>query len=121
LKVERVYGNAYARIADGDSIYDGWGANQGFITTKEGAVVVDTGFTAGSAKGLLREVRKRSPAPARLVVNTHDHSDHVFGNSIFDPLSPAFVAHANCRPGSSRWVGTGLTDTDASTRGSGPR
>jgi glyoxylase-like metal-dependent hydrolase (beta-lactamase superfamily II) len=97
LKVERVSGDAYARIANGDSIYDGWGANQGFVTTKEGAVVVDTGFTFGSATSLLREVRKKSRAPARLVVNTHDHSDHVFGNSIFDEISPAIIAHANCR------------------------
>ncbi len=97
MKVERVSGNAYARIADGDSIYDGWGANQGFITTSEGAVVVDTGFTSGAARALLRDVKKKSPSPARLVVNTHDHSDHVFGNSIFDELSPAILAHGNCR------------------------
>ena len=97
MKVERVSGNAYARIADGDSIYDGWGANQGFVATKEGTVIVDTGFTSSSARGLLREVKKRAPAPARLVVNTHDHSDHVFGNSAFDELSPAILAHTNCR------------------------
>jgi cyclase len=97
LKVERVSGSAFARIADGDSIYDGWGANQGFITTKEGAVVVDTGFTAGAARALLSEVKKKGRTPARLVVNTHDHSDHVFGNSIFDELSPTIMAHANCR------------------------
>jgi glyoxylase-like metal-dependent hydrolase (beta-lactamase superfamily II) len=97
LKVERVSRRAYARIADGDSIYDGWGANQGFVTTIEGAAVVDTGFTFGSATSLLREVRKESPAPVRFVVNTHDHSDHVFGNSIFDEISPAIIAHANCR------------------------
>jgi len=97
LKVERVSGDTYARIADGDSIYDGWGANQGFVTTKEGAVVVDTGFTAGAARALIDEVKKKSPAPARLVVNTHDHSDHVFGNSLFDELSPIIMAHANCR------------------------
>jgi cyclase len=97
LKVERVSGNAYARIADGDSIYDGWGANQGFVTTSEGAVIVDTGFTSVSARGLLREVKSKSPTPTRLVVNTHDHSDHVFGNSVFEDLSPAIMAHANCR------------------------
>jgi len=97
LKVEKVSGDAYARIADGDSIYDGWGANQGFVTTKEGAAIVDTGFTSDSAASLLREVRKKSPEQARLVVNTHDHSDHVFGNSIFDEISPAIIAHANCR------------------------
>ena len=97
MKVERVSVGAYARLADGDSIYDGWGANQGIITTSEGAAVVDTGFTALSARGLVREVRRRSSAPVRLVVNTHDHSDHVFGNSVFGGVSPVIVGHANCR------------------------
>ncbi len=97
MKVERVSGEAYARIAAGDSIYDGWGANQGFVSTKWGAMVVDTGFTSASAKGLLREVTRKTPGPVRLVVNTHDHSDHVFGNSVFEYLSPAIMAHANCR------------------------
>jgi cyclase len=98
LKVERVSGTAYARIAGGDSIYEGWGANQGIVTTSEGCVVVDTGFTASSARSLLREARRRGSAPVRLVLNTHDHSDHVFGNSVFDEeASPVILAHANCK------------------------
>ncbi len=97
MKLQRVSGRAFARIAEGDSIYDGWGANQGFLTTREGNMVVDTGFTARAAKGLLHDVRAKSSAPIRLVVNSHDHSDHVFGNSVFGKVSSCIVAHANCR------------------------
>ena len=97
MKSKRVSGKAFAKIADGDSIYEGWGANQGFLTTKKGVMVVDTGFTAGTARALMRDVRSTTSAPVRLVVNTHDHSDHVFGNSVFYELSPCIVAHASCR------------------------
>lgn len=97
MKTERLSEKTYARIASGDSIYDGWGANQGLLTTRDGTVVVDTGFTAGSAKGLLREAKRKGPKPVRLVVNTHDHSDHVFGNAIFEESNSIIVAQANCR------------------------
>ena len=96
MKVQEVSRGAYARLADGDSIYDGWGANQGFVTTRDGTLVVDSGFTAQAAKGLLAEMRKRKAKNARILVNTHDHSDHVFGNSLFESSS-LIVAHANCR------------------------
>ncbi len=96
MKATRVARDIYARIARGDSIYDGWGANQGFFCTREGVVVVDTGFTAGSARGLLGDIRRRSRAPMRLVINTHDHSDHVFGNSLFEKAS-VIVGHSNCK------------------------
>ncbi len=97
MKVQKISGKVHARIASGDSIYEGWGANQGFVTTSVGAVVIDTGFTAISAKALLRDMRSSGSAPVRLIVNTHDHSDHVFGNSVFDEDSPLILAHPNCR------------------------
>jgi len=97
MKIVKVSAKANARLAAGDSIYDGWGANQGFVTTSEGAVVVDTGFTTISAKALLRDIRASGSAPVRLVVNTHDHSDHVFGNSVFEENTPLILAHVNCR------------------------
>lgn len=89
-------GTSYAKLAGGDSIYDGWGANQGFFLANGGSLVVDTGFTYQSAATLLREVRRRGRSNSTLVVNTHDHSDHVFGNSLFEP-SALTLAHANCK------------------------
>jgi len=71
---------------------------------------VDTGFTTISAKALLRDIRASGSAPVRLIVNTHDHSDHVFGNSVFEEDSPLILAHVNCRSrllelGSERMLG----------------
>jgi cyclase len=97
LTVKRVSRDVYAQIARGDSIYDGWGANQGFVSTPEGVLVVDTGFTAGSARGLLREIGRRSHSPVRLVTNTHDLSDHVFGNSMFGGSPAVILSHSNCK------------------------
>jgi cyclase len=97
VTTKRVSRDVYARTGQSDSIYDGWGANQGFVTTDEGVLVVDTGFTRKSAEGLLGDVVKTSRAPVRFVVNTHDHSDHVFGNSVFDRASPLIVSHSNCK------------------------
>jgi len=96
LRATRVSANSFARIAVDDSIYNGWGANQGFVTCREGTLVIDTGFTRASAAALLRDVRRRSSSKSTIVVNSHDHSDHVFGNSLFEPSS-MIIAHANCR------------------------
>ena len=97
MKLVKVSKKANARLAASDSIYDGWGVNQGFVSTSDGAVVIDTGFTATSAKALLRDVRSSGSAPVRLVVNTHDHPDHVFGNPVFEENTPMILAHTNCR------------------------
>ena len=96
MTVKRASRDVYAQIGRGDSIYDGWGANQGFVSTTEGVVVVDTGFTSGSAGALLRDIKSRR-APVRFVINTHDHSDHVFGNSLFDKSSAVILSHSNCK------------------------
>jgi cyclase len=84
-------------MADGDSIYDGWGANQAFLVTDQGVLVVDTGFTRRIAEELLSEIRSITDKPVKLVINTHDHSDHVFGNSIFNRESVLILSHLRCR------------------------
>jgi cyclase len=87
----------YAVLGKSDSIYDGWGANQGFIVTDGGVVVVDTGFTKTASENLMREIKAKTKEPIRLVVNTHDHSDHVFGNSVFALACPATISHTVCK------------------------
>lgn len=93
----RVAEGAYAVIGKGDSIHQGWGANQGFVVTDDGVLVVDTGFTRPMAKGLLKEIRSVTREPVRLVVNTHDHSDHTFGNAVFRSEGAPLLAHSVCR------------------------
>jgi glyoxylase-like metal-dependent hydrolase (beta-lactamase superfamily II) len=47
-------------------------------------LVVDTRSTAAQARELLADLRRLTAAPW-LVVNTHHHFDHAFGNAVFRP------------------------------------
>lgn len=87
----------FAFLGEDDTMEEGWGANQGFVATDAGVVVIDTGFTMGRAEGLRGAIRQETSAPIKLVVNTHDHSDHVFGNSVFADDDPLIVSHSWCR------------------------
>jgi cyclase len=69
------------------------GANVGLVRTLDGLVVVDTTSCAADMKGLLDETGA-APEDVRLVINTHSHSDHTWGNQLFDcPI----LAHRLCR------------------------
>ncbi len=48
----------------------------------DGAVLVDTGFTARGVDELRKTVAKFSPKGVRYVISTHNHDDHVAGNAI---------------------------------------
>jgi cyclase len=69
------------------------GANASLIRTDDGMIVVDTTSCTADMMGLL-DVARASPAEACLAINTHQHSDHTWGNQLFDcPI----VAHRLCR------------------------
>jgi cyclase len=69
------------------------GANVGLIRTGSGAVVVDTTSCPADMRALLDAV-DLPPADVALVINTHQHSDHTWGNQLFDcPI----LAHELCR------------------------
>ena len=87
----------FSLVGKSDAMADGWGANQGFVVTSDGVVVIDTGFTRPRARELWAEVKRATDAPPRIIVNTHDHSDHVFGNSTVADGSIPIFSHANCR------------------------
>ena len=77
------------------------GANASLIRTGEGIVIVDTTSCAADMMGLL-DVARASPAEACLAINTHQHSDHTWGNQLFDcPI----VAHRLCREAMELFVG----------------
>jgi cyclase len=69
------------------------GANAGLIRTADGAVIVDTTSCAADMKALL-EAARISAADVRLVINTHQHSDHTWGNQVYDCR---ILAHRLCR------------------------
>jgi cyclase len=69
------------------------GANVGMVRTDDGLVVVDATWCAMDMLELL-ESAGVSASEAHLVINTHYHGDHTWGNQLFDcPI----LAHRLCQ------------------------
>jgi cyclase len=68
------------------------GANAGLIRTADGAVVVDTTSSPRDMQELL-DMAGVLASETRLVINTHFHSDHTWGNQLFDCR---ILAHRLC-------------------------
>jgi cyclase len=69
------------------------GANAGLMHTADGVVVVDTTSSPPDMQELL-DTAGVLASETRLVINTHFHSDHTWGNQLFDcPI----LAHRLCR------------------------
>lgn len=64
-------------------------ANQGYMVNStliigdSGAIIIDTGFTDEIGAHLRKEVAKLTKKPVKVVINTHHHGDHSFGNVAF--------------------------------------
>lgn len=69
----------------------------GALVGDDGVLVVDTRTTAAQAEELLRDLRALTPLPVRLVVNTHFHYDHCFGNRTMRPAE--IWGHERCARG----------------------
>ena len=65
----------------------------------DGVLVVDTGHFPSLARAMIADIRALTDKPVRYVVNTHWHSDHVFGNATYREAFPGVVllAHAETR------------------------
>lgn len=59
-------------------------ANAGFVVTGRGVVVIDTLDKPARGHELAAAIKARTDRPIILVINTHHHYDHVFGNQAFD-------------------------------------
>jgi cyclase len=68
------------------------GANVGLVRTPQGVVVVDTTSCAADMQALLGAAQVAA-GDACMVINTHSHSDHTWGNQLFNcPI----LAHRSC-------------------------
>ncbi|HEU5333323.1 MAG TPA: MBL fold metallo-hydrolase [Actinocrinis sp.] len=92
-RVQEVADGVYAYVqSDG-----GWCLNNaGIIADRGECALIDTAATEERARRLKRAVHRVSPNPPRVVVNTHFHGDHSFGNFVFAE-SAVVIAHERCR------------------------
>ena len=67
----------------------------GAIFTSQGVVVIDTLLFPQETGELLDLVRRKSKNGVLCVINTQSHSDHVYGNYLFDGAE--VIAHELCR------------------------
>ncbi|UQA96326.1 MBL fold metallo-hydrolase [Streptomyces halobius] len=75
----------------------GWCLNNaGFVTDGDATLVVDTAATERRARLLRRRIAESGAPVPRMVVNTHHHGDHTYGNGVFAPEATV-VGHAACR------------------------
>ena len=93
-QVTKVGVHSWAVLGRGEDVLHSYGANQGFILGKRASLVVDTGFHEKVAASILRRVNSKTRRI--FVLNTHYHSDHVFGNSVFADTRAVIIANQNC-------------------------
>jgi glyoxylase-like metal-dependent hydrolase (beta-lactamase superfamily II) len=68
------------------------GVNAGLIHTPKGMILIDTTSSATEIKALF-EAAEVCLEEVRLVINTHFHSDHTWGNQVF---TCPILAHRSC-------------------------
>jgi glyoxylase-like metal-dependent hydrolase (beta-lactamase superfamily II) len=81
---ERVFVRRYA-------FYD---QNIGVVLGDDAALVIDTRSTHVQAREILADLRELTGSPVTVVVDTHGHFDHAYGNHVFRP-APIW-GHAGC-------------------------
>ncbi len=96
MKFVNVGNHSWACVGGGDDVHHSFGANQGFVQTDTRCLVIDSGFHNRTASQVLDRISKARPEQI-VLVDTHYHSDHVFGNSVFARKGAAVVSHWKCR------------------------
>ncbi|GGK79231.1 MBL fold metallo-hydrolase [Sphaerisporangium melleum] len=76
-----------------------WVNNAGAVTGDDGVILIDTCATEQRTRRFLDAVSVATGgAPVRVAVNTHQHGDHSYGNSLL-PASAVIVGHEAMREG----------------------
>ena len=74
--------------------YEFYDQNIGVILGRGEALVIDTRATYGQAREILDDLRSLTIDPVTVVVDTHGHFDHAFGNAVFRPAT--IWGHEGC-------------------------
>ena len=60
--------------------------NIGVVLGGDEALVVDTRISPRQAREIIADLARPGASAVNVVVNTHGHSDHAFGNRTFRPV-----------------------------------
>ena len=76
--------------------YEFYDQNIGVVLGDRATMVIDTRSTHVQAREVLDDLRMLTTNPVTVVVNTHGHFDHAFGNHVFRPAT--IWGQAGCPP-----------------------
>ncbi|HEX6791534.1 MAG TPA: MBL fold metallo-hydrolase [Candidatus Krumholzibacteria bacterium] len=70
-------------------------SNAVFIVSGDDVILVDTQFTLERTRAVLDRVRAATDKPVGVLINTHWHDDHTFGNQVIRAANPKveIIAH----------------------------
>jgi cyclase len=99
-KVVEVSEGVFAHI----QLHGQWGLNNaGFIVGSEAVTLIDSHFTERRSRALADAVRSTAGKPVQVLINTHHHGDHTYGNFVFREAT--IIGHELCR---KEMIETGL-------------
>jgi cyclase len=87
-------GPQITKLGDGIYVYVGkkLNSNCGIVLTQDGVVLIDSGHNPTDSRAILAAVKKLTPLPVRLLIDTEPHPDHTTGHFVFSP--PAVIVAA---------------------------
>ena len=83
-RARRVYTLTWALTPGAPAI-----GNSTFIVGERDVIVIDTGLSRSGGEAILAGLRQVTDKPVSMVINTHWHGDHIFGNQVFRNAFPA--------------------------------
>lgn len=95
ISAQRVAPEVYAFIGDtGMRSYqnEGMNANSGFVVTREGVVLIDSGSTWQVAKAIHRAIKAVTRQPVKFVINTGGQDHRWLGNGYFKQIGAEIIA-----------------------------
>jgi quinoprotein relay system zinc metallohydrolase 1 len=95
LKPEKIAPDTYVFLGRNEdfSVRNGGNiVNTGFIVTREGVVVIDTGPSRRYAEQARSAIAATTPQPVVRAYNTHQHPDHFLGNQVYADAGIAALA-----------------------------